>query len=151
MVPIFYLKIFRRKTYLKIFLKNSSKINFDLDLVINTDAILFIDEIKEEFNDNFKSEIIIKDSFEQFKTIKIIIKGLEEFEIEFASTRIESYSKPAAFPTVEITNDISADLPRRDFSINALLISLIPDNFGQIKDLIHGLDDMKHGLIKNFS
>ncbi|MCH2227949.1 MAG: hypothetical protein MK033_09255 [Candidatus Caenarcaniphilales bacterium] len=127
-----------------------NEINFDLDLVINCDAINFIEEIQDEFFQEFKAKIIIKDSFKQFRTIKVNIEGLEEFEIEFASTRSETYSKPAAFPTVSIINDICADLPRRDFTINALLISLTPSNYGQIKDLVNGLEDMQTGSVKVF-
>lgn len=128
----------------------TSSINFDLDLVINCNAIQFIEEIQDEFYKGFNAKLFIKDSFDQFKTIKITVEGLEEYEIEFASTRTETYLKPAAFPTVSIIDSVCADLPRRDFSINALLISLNPSNYGQIKDLVNGLEDMKDGLIRVF-
>lgn len=143
---------FRQKNLLKdIFeIDTKTEINFDLDLVINCDAINFIEEIQDEFFQEFKAKLIIKDSFKQFKTIKVSVQGLEEFEIEFASTRSEAYAKPAAFPTVTIIDTICADLPRRDFTINALLISLNSSNYGQIKDFVNGLKDIKTGLVKVF-
>lgn len=125
-------------------------INFDLDLVINSDATKFIEEIQNEFYQEFSSKLIIKDSFDQFKTIKVSVEGLEEFEIEFASTRLETYTKAAAFPIITIIDSICADLPRRDFTINALLISLNPSNYGLIKDLVNGLEDMQSGLVRAF-
>lgn len=141
---------FKQKNLLEDIFNQESSINFDLDLVINCNAIQFIEEIQDEFYKGFNAKLFIKDSFDQFKTIKVTVEGLEEYEIEFASTRTETYLKPAAFPTVSIIDSVCADLPRRDFSINALLISLNPSNYGQIKDLVNGLEDMKDGLIRVF-
>lgn len=118
----------------------------DIDLVVNSNAIKFVSDFFKEAD----FELLERTDFSAFKTIKIKVKGLEEYHIELASARKETYSHPSAFPEVELVSDIRQDLPRRDFTINALLISIMPENFLEIIDLVDGVDDLKNGLIKVF-
>ena len=68
--------------------------------------------------------------------------------VDFAGARNESYSHPAALPTVW-SSDIQRDLLRRDFSINALAIQLSPaQRSGILLDGCGGGDDLKRGLIR---
>lgn len=61
--------------------------------------------------------------------------------VDFSTARSEFYAHPAALPEVE-TGTIATDLSRRDFTINAMAVSILPGNFGQILDPFHGLQDL---------
>ncbi len=124
----------------------------DIDLVINTDAIEFIYQYQKYLEDNDPNHVTfdILDEFKPFGTIKIQHPEYPTNIIEIASTRTEIYSEPAAFPEVTIIHDVSADLVRRDFTINALLESLMPKSFGEISDHIGGMADMEKKLIRAF-
>lgn len=130
---------------------------FDIDLVINTDAIEFIHKYQIYLEDNDREHLTfeIVNEYPSFGTIKIHHPRYPNYQIEIASTRIESYENSRVFPKVEIVDDIKLDLPRRDFTINALLISLMPDKFvkhsyGDVLDYVGALDDIKNGLIRAF-
>ena len=58
-----------------------------------------------------------------------------------ASTRAESYEYPGALPKVEHAS-IRSDLARRDFSINAMAVSLKPETFGDLFDFFGGREDL---------
>lgn len=130
----------------------SFKQNQDIDLVINTNAINFIYQYQKYLEDNDPHHVTfdILEEFKPFGTIKIQHPEYTASIIEIASTRTEIYSEPAAFPEVTIIHDVSADLVRRDFTINALLESLMPKSFGEISDHIGGIADMEKKLIRAF-
>ena len=87
----------------------------------------------------------ITNRHERFKTAVIEIPGLPK--IDFATARSEFYESPAALPDV-FQGNLYQDLLRRDFTINAMAISLCQDNFGEIIDYYGGLDDIKKKYIK---
>ena len=63
-----------------------------------------------------------------------------------ASTRAESYEYPGALPKVEHAG-IRSDLARRDFTINAMAVSLKPETFGDLFDYFGGREDLEAGRI----
>ncbi len=146
----------RNKLYEEIYSKNKLFCT-DIDLVINTDAIEFTHKLQKYLEDNDKEHLTfdIVAEYVPFGTIKINHPRYPEYQIELASTRIEHYSEPAAFPQITIIDDIREDLPRRDFTINALLFSLMPEkfskhHFGEVVDYVSALDDLRQGLIRVF-
>jgi tRNA nucleotidyltransferase (CCA-adding enzyme) len=123
----------------------SSLAKLDIDLVVNCNALKFLEGFKSETD-----LIDIESSFEQFYTAKFFFKDSPQQKFEIASARTEVYPKPAAFPKVTLIDSITMDLKRRDFTVNSLLISLLPDNFGCLIDKVAGLQDLERKLVKVF-
>ena len=67
--------------------------------------------------------------------------------VDLAMARQESYAHPGALPHVA-PGSIDEDLARRDFTVNAMAISLVPGSWGDLIDPFDGRGDIQRGLVK---
>lgn len=111
---------------------------YDVDIVIEGDAILFAEAMAKRFAVKVKPH-------KEFATAKVIYP--DGFKIDIATARLEYYRAPAALPVVEHSS-LKLDLHRRDFTINTLAISLNKNTFGLLIDFFGAQRDIKEKTIR---
>lgn len=88
-----------------------------------------------------------KPKVQVFKTYGTAMLRFEDTEIEFVGARKESYNHESRNPVVE-NGTLEDDQNRRDFTINALALSLNKNTFGEILDPFNGISDLENKIIK---
>ena len=92
--------------------------------------------------DVYKRQVV---AYPPFGTSVVFMK--DKKRIDFASARKEFYRFPGAAPDVEYS-DLKKDLFRRDFTLNAMAISIYPDNWGELYDFFGGYRDLRSKILR---
>ena len=119
-----------------IILNRTSK---DIDIVVVGDGLKIAAEVAKALGNKTEAKF-----YGQFGTAMISYKG---FAVEFVGARKESYKLYSRKPEVR-PGTLSDDLSRRDFTVNAMAISLNENDFGALIDPYNGQQDIVNQLLK---
>ena len=111
----------------------------DIDIVVLGDGPAMARAVAREISRDIKVTV--------FKTFGTAMFRYGNSDIEFVGARKESYSADSRKPSVK-PGTLVDDQNRRDFTINALAISLNRDNPGEVLDPFGGIDDIRNGIIR---
>lgn len=127
--------------------------NVDVDIAVEGDGIEFATRLATQLGGRVRAH-------RKFKTAVVLLPPSilgeapawlraagEPFHVDVATARTEFYDYPAALPRVEHAS-IRQDLFRRDFTINAMAISLRGRDFGTVIDFFGGYRDLREGVIR---
>ena len=111
----------------------------DIDFVCIGSGIALAQKVAETMGPSVRVTV-----FKSFGTAQIVY---DDLELEFVGARKESYRQDSRKPIVE-NGTLDDDQKRRDFTINALAISLNKATYGDLIDPFQGQDDMKSKIIR---
>jgi len=110
----------------------------DIDVVVLGSGIEFGRQVARAWN---KGNLVV---FENYGTAML---QLDDSKVEFVGARKESYSKYSRKPKVAV-GTLEDDLSRRDFTVNAIAISLGADDFGRVIDPFSGQQAMEEKILR---
>ena len=111
----------------------------DIDIVVIGNGIEVARKVARKIGKGIKVS-----TFRNFGTAMF---RYDDYEVEFVGARKESYNRGSRKPVVE-NGTLKDDQERRDFTINALAISINQESFGQFIDPFGGMEDIKNKIIK---
>ncbi len=115
------------------------RVSKDVDIVVVGSGVAFAQKVAEKVKGTTSLKV-----FGQFGTAMIRYGG---YDIEFVGARRESYHHDSRKPVVE-NGTLEEDISRRDFTINAMAVSLNVADYGLLIDRYDGVKDLRDGLIR---
>lgn len=110
----------------------------DIDIVVLGESITFAKRVAKELGGR---KVV---TFEKFRTAMI---QLNEHKLEFVGARKERYRRTSRKPAVS-EGSLREDLARRDFTVNALAVSINKDKFGALVDPFGGREDLERRILR---
>lgn len=111
--------------------------NFDVDIAVEGDGIALGEALAQALGGRMVPH-------DRFGTAIVLYDG---GRVDVATARTEFYDHPGALPTVEQAS-IRQDLYRRDFTVNAMAVSLKGEDFGRLVDYFGGRRDLQEGIVR---
>jgi poly(A) polymerase len=110
----------------------------DIDVLVMGDGVAFAREVARELG---LHPVV---PFERFGTAMVPVG---QGKLEFVTARKEQYDPASRKPAVE-RGTLEDDLLRRDFTVNALAVSLNLKSYGRLSDPLGGIADMDRGVLR---
>jgi poly(A) polymerase len=111
----------------------------DIDIVVVGSGIELASRVVEQMPGRQQLKV--------FKNFGTAMLRWDEWEVEFVGARKESYRSNSRKPVVE-DGTLDDDIRRRDFTINAMAISLSAGDYGTLLDPFDGSQDLEQGIIR---
>jgi poly(A) polymerase len=111
----------------------------DIDIVVAGSGIELANRVAEKIGEG--SQVMV------FKNFGTAMLHYRQYQVEFVGARKESYNRDSRKPMVE-EGTLEDDQFRRDFTINALALSLQTENYGTLVDPFNGLQDIENRTIR---
>jgi poly(A) polymerase len=111
----------------------------DIDIVVIGNGIAIAKKAAKRINPGIRVSV--------FKNFGTAMFRWNDYEIEFVGARKESYKRGSRKPVVE-DGSLEDDQDRRDFTINAMAVSLNEETFGEFLDPFDGKKDLKNKIIR---
>src|SRR6056297_3507795 len=126
------------------------------DLILGNDKIRDLDILITsgqpcEYAECLKKTIFVDRIIKEhkFNTVKLVAEYMgESFSIDINHTRIENYANPGSLPEIKWVDSLFYDMQRRDFSINAIALSINNDSFGELLAYSGGINDLNYKRIR---
>jgi len=126
------------------------------DLIMERNNICDLDILitygkPSEFAKCLKKAISVENICEdkKYNTVKLLAKYKEKsFTIDINRTRTENYASPGSLPEIKWVDSLFYDMQRRDFSINAIALSINNDSFGELLAYSGGINDLNYKRIR---
>lgn len=115
------------------------KASTDIDFVTEQSGIELAQHVAQNIDPKLKVSV--------FKTYGTAMIKYKDLELEFVGARKESYTENSRKPEVE-GGTLEDDQKRRDFTINAMAISLNKDHFGELIDPFNGIEDLEKEILR---
>ena len=125
--------------YVRDYLLKRDNPDKDIDIVVVGSGIDIAKKAARKMGPKIKVSV--------FKNFGTAMFRYNDYEIEFVGARKESYNRGSRKPVVE-TGTLEDDQKRRDFTINALAVSLNRETFGEMLDPFNGIDDLHEKIIR---
>jgi poly(A) polymerase len=112
----------------------------DIDVVCLGSGISLAEEVAKRFN-------LSEQSVSIFKNFGTAMLNVEDWDLEFVGARKESYQRDSRKPLV-LEGSLEDDQNRRDFTINALAVSINKNTWGTLLDPFGGIADLQAKIIR---
>jgi len=128
--------------------------NLDLDIVLEGDGIKFAEDLASHLKAKLirhrrfgTATLMLKPQQKIDPSTSLRVNGERSRTIDVTSARKEFYPQPAHLPVVSKGN-LRDDLSRRDFTINAMALSINSEDFGKLIDFFRGKEDLSNKKIR---